>query len=111
MIIDASVVVKWFSPEEQADEARRLIVATEPLLAPDLLVAEAGNAMWSKTRRGEMDLAGAMEAIQVITAGRDLELHPSAPLVPRAFELARETDTRCTTASTSRSPNHSTSLS
>lgn len=40
MIVEASVVVKWFSVENLHEEARELLSRPKPLCAPDILVAE-----------------------------------------------------------------------
>ena len=52
MIVDTSVVFKWFVMEEGRDEARALI--GETLFAPELILAELGNAAWLKYRKGAM---------------------------------------------------------
>ena len=54
IVVDASVAVKWFLPED----FRRCAYVPHPdyeLLAPDLLWAELGNVLWKKHRRGELD--------------------------------------------------------
>ena len=92
MIVDASVVVKWFTTETLHEEARALLTQTEPLLAPDILPVEFANAMWAKARRHEIDAAEAERAIAAVS-GRGLpELRASAPVMLRAFELARMLD-------------------
>ena len=53
-VVDASVAVKWFVPEVQADAARRLLIEGVVLLAPDLIWAEVGNVLWRKWREGEL---------------------------------------------------------
>jgi predicted nucleic acid-binding protein len=53
-VVDASVVVKWFVPEVHSDESRRLLVLPYEYVAPDLLFAEAANAIWKKIRREEL---------------------------------------------------------
>ena len=44
LVVDASVVLKWFLPEIHSDAARRLLAATHHYLSPDLLFPEVGNA-------------------------------------------------------------------
>jgi len=51
LIVDASVAVKWFSAEDGADRAEALFVAEPDLAAPELILAEVGNAMWKKHRK------------------------------------------------------------
>jgi predicted nucleic acid-binding protein len=92
VIVDASVAVKWFVPEVLSEKARALLASTEPLVAPDLLAIEFANTMWSKTRRREIDEADAVRAIAGVIGSGQLQLHPSPPLFPRAFELARTLD-------------------
>lgn len=52
MIIDASVAIKLFTPEEHSDQAERLL-QSENLSAPDLLAAEVANAFWRMIRQGK----------------------------------------------------------
>jgi predicted nucleic acid-binding protein len=54
VVIDASVAIKWFVPEVHASAARRLLQDRMTLLAPDLIWAEVGNALWRKWREGEL---------------------------------------------------------
>lgn len=90
MILDASVVVKWFSVEDLHDEARQLLTRPEPLFAPDILVAELANAMWVKVRRDEIEASQAARAIAAVSGRSEPQLRPSTPMAGRAFELAQE---------------------
>lgn len=54
VVVDASVVVKWFLPERWSEEARRLLDEPVGLVAPDLLFAEAGNAIWKRVRMRQL---------------------------------------------------------
>ena len=92
MIVDASVAVKWFTAEALHDEARALLTGSEPLVAPDILAIEFANAMWAKARRDEIDEADAVRAIAAVSGHGQPQLRPSAPLVARAFDLARTLD-------------------
>ena len=89
-VVDASVVIAWFVPERYSEAAARLFREEHTLSAPDLLVAEIGNALWKKVRRRE--IAG-VEGMQILTSvtGPAIELHRSVPLVSLAFRIATET--------------------
>jgi predicted nucleic acid-binding protein len=54
VVVDSSVVIKWFVEEPYVVEAHRILEAYETgtllLLAPDLLYAEVGNIIWKKHR-------------------------------------------------------------
>jgi predicted nucleic acid-binding protein len=54
-VVDASLVIKWFVPEVHSEAARRWLGASHDYVAPDLLFAEAGNAVWKKVRREELE--------------------------------------------------------
>jgi predicted nucleic acid-binding protein len=90
VIVDASVVVKWFSPEAQSAAALRLLDGNEPLLAPDMIVAEFASAMWVKVRRNQLDISDASQAVAAVAEQRGLQHYPLVPLVQKAFELGLE---------------------
>jgi len=52
IVIDSSVVIKWFDPEPYTAESDRILAAYATgalaLLAPDILPAEVGNIIWKK---------------------------------------------------------------
>jgi len=54
VVVDASVVIKWFVPEAGSDAASRLLASDERLEAPDLLFAEIANVLWKKVLRGQL---------------------------------------------------------
>ena len=85
MVIDASVAFKWLVPEMGSDAAAAWIAQTE-LLAPSLIYAEVGNALWKLVRRGEFSEEGAAE--QLARLPTLVNAIDDEPLVPRAFELA-----------------------
>jgi predicted nucleic acid-binding protein len=57
VVVDASVVLKWFVPEAGSDAASRLLASEDRLEAPDLLFAEIANAIWKKVVRGQLTRA------------------------------------------------------
>ena len=60
-VIDASVALKWVLDEPGADAAAAL--RGETLIAPELWLVEAANALWRRARRGEMSEAQAKERL------------------------------------------------
>ncbi len=52
VVVDASVVAKWFFPEDGSAEARALAGA-ETIVTVDLLVPEIVNVAWRKVRTGD----------------------------------------------------------
>jgi predicted nucleic acid-binding protein len=90
-VIDASVALKWFVEEVDSARARELVAADEPLIAPDLIVAEACNAAWRLARRGEIVPAQA-GVIAADLPGAFAELVPLSQLGVAATALAQELD-------------------
>ena len=88
LIVDASVVVKWFIDEE-GKEAARALPATHSLIAPDLVLIETFNAVWKRARRGEATQAQ-VEAVAQVLPGLLQRLVPQAHLFPASAILARE---------------------
>jgi predicted nucleic acid-binding protein len=88
VVVDASIAVKWVIPEVLSDEAEALRGRADRLLAPDLLLSEAANALWKKLIRREITAREAAQAIELLMAS-GLDLRPSGPLLGRALGLAR----------------------
>lgn len=87
LVVDASVVIKWFVPEIHSDAARKLLGTNHQFFAPDLLFAEIGNILWKKAQRGSLTSTDAAQLIADI--GRvAIESVPARSLVGDAFVLA-----------------------
>src|SRR2546426_7295803 len=91
LVVDASVVIKWFVTEPLSLEARRILddyrAGAIDLVAPDLLNAEVGNIVWKKqTYQG----LGPDDAKAVIDAFRSLVIAftPTVDLLTDAYSLA-----------------------
>jgi predicted nucleic acid-binding protein len=87
LVVDASVAAKWVLPESHSHRADALRAAGEPLIAPDLICAELGNAVWKRALQQEISRGDAVEALQT-ALGIFNALFPIAELAARATELA-----------------------
>jgi predicted nucleic acid-binding protein len=54
LVVDASVAVKWYTPEAGHTKAKALLDLAERIVAPDLIVPEVTNVAWAKALRGEI---------------------------------------------------------
>jgi predicted nucleic acid-binding protein len=62
LVVDASVAAKWFFQEAKWEAARTLANQSQ-LLAPELILAEVGNAAWKRCRRAELSPADAIAIV------------------------------------------------
>jgi predicted nucleic acid-binding protein len=86
LVIDASVAAKWLLKEERSAEAN-VLRAEEGLIAPSLIAAELGSALWKNVRRGTLSRADALTALQ-LALGAFAELVPTENLHVQALTLA-----------------------
>jgi predicted nucleic acid-binding protein len=87
LVVDASVAAKWVLPEAGSAEAAALRTQDSDLIAPSLVVAEIGNALWKSAMRG--DLAGQdVTHILNIGVGHYARLIPIAEIAAAAMEIA-----------------------
>ncbi len=91
LVVDASVACKWLVEEVGSSEAAKLLAGNEGLIAPDLVIPEVCNALWRKSRAGEIASALARELVDGITGFFD-DLVPSAGLAARSFAIAEFLD-------------------
>jgi predicted nucleic acid-binding protein len=90
LVVDASVALKWFLPDEPlAAEAFAIVQDGSALIAPDILIAEVCNGAWRSAQLGRIghDLGDEIAAI----LPRFFEvLIGAAALAPRAVAIAGE---------------------
>ena len=91
MVVDASIAFLWFASEPDRWDAHALLESEAPLLAPDLMAAEAANAWWKTARRGEMPALDAEQAVTNLLA-LGIAWAPSASLLAPAVRLAAQLD-------------------
>lgn len=65
-VVDASLAVKWLVTEEFSYEAALLLDRRPTLVAPELLFAEATNALWAMCRRGDITRVDFAEAVYTL---------------------------------------------
>ena len=91
LVMDASVLIKFYVPEILSDRAERLLAKVEKkdidLLAPDLIYPEAGNILWKKQRLKELTRSEVEEITDAILS-LPLKMEASKPLLPLALDIA-----------------------
>ncbi len=91
LVIDTSVVVKWFIAEANSAEAQKIYAKHQTgevtLLAPDLIYAEVGNVIQQKQMFEGM---AASDAQIILTHFREvgIKLTADADLLDQAYQLA-----------------------
>lgn len=85
LVIDASVIVKWFLPEDGSSEARAL--SQEDLIAPELWVSEVANALWKRRARGDFG-DEVFDVFLTSLASSPIKATPAAPEIGEALALA-----------------------
>ena len=92
LIVDASVALKWYLDDEpHAAEARAILLAGEPLVAPDLVIAEVCNAAWRGVRVARIDQSQAEGIARSLPALFDVLVGGSV-IVERAVVIAGQLD-------------------
>ncbi len=89
MIIDASVAFKWLVPEPDSAAAEKLLDAD--LFAPRLMLAEVGNALWKRVRKGEIAWTETL-MVDLARLPELVELREDADCMARALEIAHDID-------------------
>jgi predicted nucleic acid-binding protein len=90
LVVDASVAIKWFIPEEGSIEAVKLLGGRHTLIAPDLIRPEVCSILWKLCSRR---LLTTDEAHRIIDDFLSLpvEICDSESLVALAFDIAAAT--------------------
>lgn len=86
-VVDASVIIKWYVPEDNYEAARAMRTAETALAAPDLLFSETANILWKLVRRGEMTASRAIEIIEEVAAAPFITISNQS-LAQDALDLA-----------------------
>jgi predicted nucleic acid-binding protein len=87
IVIDASVALKWVFDEPGTEAA--LALRGKQLIAPELWLAEAANALWRHVRLGEITAAEARARMEEL-ANAPVASLAIEPHVARALQFATE---------------------
>ena len=91
LVIDASVLIKFYIPEILTDRAERLLAKVEEkeidLLAPDLIYPEAGKILWKKQRLRELTRPEVEEITDAILS-LPVKIEASKSLLPLVVDMA-----------------------
>jgi predicted nucleic acid-binding protein len=93
IVVDASVVVKWFIPEVGSVAARALLSSSHELIAPELARVEVASALIRRGIRQEMTGADVGRTLHVwfrALADGQIVLLPNADDIEAAAKLALE---------------------
>jgi predicted nucleic acid-binding protein len=91
LVVDASVASKWVLPEPSSAQAAALRSDDRDLIAPSLVVAEIGNALWKSARRGDLADESAEHLLR-IAIGHYARLVSMEGLALDALRLATDLD-------------------
>ena len=90
VVVDASILVKWYVDEDHTDEAEQLADGRFELHAPELMLPEFGNILWKKCRNDDLDENVARSAIASLLS-LHIIMHSNTALLEPAFLGAQET--------------------
>jgi predicted nucleic acid-binding protein len=95
LVIDASVVIKFYIPEILSDMAEEVLTRAKEgklfLHAPDLVYPEIGNILWKKQRRGELTSEELDEIVDAVIA-LPIRIEPSRSVMPLAVSIAGQSN-------------------
>jgi len=90
-VVDTSVAVKWVLPEAGQDLALALLTHADRLIAPGLLLLEAANVFWLRSRQGLLREQEGQQGLALLQQALDIE--PDDPrLVRRALAISHALD-------------------
>jgi predicted nucleic acid-binding protein len=90
LVVDSSVVIKWFVPEVHSADALRYPDPDLDRDAPELLLAEMSNILWKKVGRGELTPAEADKIAEDLEQA-DINIQTMASLFRPGLSIARAT--------------------
>lgn len=90
IVIDASVVLKWYFHEPFSEEACRLINRGGPIYVPELLYSQVGTVLWKRVKASEMKREDAQRVLMNLSRLPLISV-PTSELARPALEIASST--------------------
>lgn len=87
IVVDASVAIKFVVEEPDSDRALELVGNSEPLTAPDWMLAEAASSIARKVNSEGLDPVKAQRSLALLPEFFT-RLHPTLELLESGFSLA-----------------------
>ena len=67
-VVDASIAIKWYLPEDYSEYAERLLSPEIELLVPDLIFSEVANVVWKQVIRHDYSKQKASAILEALEA-------------------------------------------
>ncbi len=80
IVIDASVLIKWYVPEVHSTEAELLVNSRFDIHAPELIIPEFGNILWKKCKLGELSADETLNLADEVLK-EEITFHAQPPLL------------------------------
>ncbi|HWD42031.1 MAG TPA: type II toxin-antitoxin system VapC family toxin [Fimbriimonas sp.] len=87
IVVDATVLVKWYLPEMYSDECLRLLDSGQDLMTADVAVSQVASTFWKRVRTGELKAGEARRIVANLTR-LPIRFVPMSVLAPSAMELS-----------------------
>jgi len=85
-VVESTVAMKWFVPENHSSDAARLLEGRHELLANDLLLPETSDIISRKALLGELTLKDCREIVTAVQSV-PVSIYPSKDLLEGALEI------------------------
>ncbi|MBY0528504.1 MAG: type II toxin-antitoxin system VapC family toxin [Gemmataceae bacterium] len=96
VLVDSSVVAKWFLPETDTPKAEQLLIDVtlkgNRLVVLDLALVEVANAIWKQHHRGLASAADSRQQLQKLESLTNLYVEPAQRLLQPALEIGLKYD-------------------
>lgn len=91
LVVDASVAIRWYVEAPGTPAAIAILDSEEPLVAPDLVVAEVANVAWKLARAGQITHEHGSRIAAALPSAFS-KLISAASLATRALEISSHLD-------------------